>query len=585
MSEQAARDQNHVTSMLFVGSDGGTYNATGDEITGRLNVDMIGGVGTVTSVSVVSANGLAGTVATATTTPAITLSTTVTGVLKGNGTAISAAVAGTDYVAPGAVTTSGLTMTTARLLGRTTASTGAVEEITVGSGLSLAAGSLTATGVAGSVVVGTTTITSGTNTRVLYDNSGVLGEYAITGTGNVVMSNSPTFLDDITIGTQGTATGSILLNGTTSGTVTLKTADAAGTWTMTLPTNDGDSGQVLSTDGAGVTSWVSAGGVPTTITVANEATDTTCFVAFFTAATGDLGPKTNANMTFNSNTGVVTFASSVLTTTDINGGTIDGVTIGGASAGAITGTTITANTGFMPDANDGAYLGQAGTAFSDLFLAEGGVINWDSGDATLTQTGNVLALAGADLRVATADVGTNADSVPTLSSTSTFTNKTLTSPTINTATIGGITQLAEGASISLDAALSADGQYSGISIAGTAGATLAFGDLVYLAVADSRWELADADAATTSDRMLGMCVLAAASDGSATRILLMGNIRADAAFPALTVGAAAYVGETAGDIQVAIPTGADNVIRRVGYALTADELYFNPSMDSQITVA
>lgn len=50
-----------------------------------------GGTGTVTSVSVVSANGFAGTVATATTTPAITLTTTVTGVLKGDGTAISAA--------------------------------------------------------------------------------------------------------------------------------------------------------------------------------------------------------------------------------------------------------------------------------------------------------------------------------------------------------------------------------------------------------------------------------------------------------------------------------------------------------------
>lgn len=59
-----------------------------------------GGGGTVTSVSVVSANGFAGTVATATTTPAITLSTSITGVLKGNGTAISAATAGTDYIAP-----------------------------------------------------------------------------------------------------------------------------------------------------------------------------------------------------------------------------------------------------------------------------------------------------------------------------------------------------------------------------------------------------------------------------------------------------------------------------------------------------
>lgn len=73
-----------------------------------------GGSGTVTDVSVVSANGLAGSVANSTTTPAITLSTTVTGVLKGNGTAISAATAGTDYQAPitgGAtsITTSDLT--------------------------------------------------------------------------------------------------------------------------------------------------------------------------------------------------------------------------------------------------------------------------------------------------------------------------------------------------------------------------------------------------------------------------------------------------------------------------------------------
>jgi len=41
-------------------------------------------------------------------------------------------------------------------------------------------------------------------------------------------------------------------------------------------------------------------------------------------------------------TGIVTLASSVLTTADINGGTVDGAVIGGSSAAAITGTTITA---------------------------------------------------------------------------------------------------------------------------------------------------------------------------------------------------------------------------------------------------
>jgi len=55
--------------------------------------------GTVTAVSVASANGFAGT-SSGGTTPALTLSTSITGVLKGNATAISAATAGTDYLAP-----------------------------------------------------------------------------------------------------------------------------------------------------------------------------------------------------------------------------------------------------------------------------------------------------------------------------------------------------------------------------------------------------------------------------------------------------------------------------------------------------
>lgn len=56
--------------------------------------------GTVTTVSVISQNGFAGSVDNGSTQPAITLSTTVTGLIKGNGTAILAAIAGTDYQAP-----------------------------------------------------------------------------------------------------------------------------------------------------------------------------------------------------------------------------------------------------------------------------------------------------------------------------------------------------------------------------------------------------------------------------------------------------------------------------------------------------
>lgn len=48
----------------------------------------------------------------------------------------------------------------------------------------------------------------------------------------------------------------------------------------------------------------------------------------------------------------------------------------------------------LPSANDAVVLGAAGTAFSDLFLAEGGVISWDSGDVLITQTGDTLAFTG-----------------------------------------------------------------------------------------------------------------------------------------------------------------------------------------------
>ena len=71
------------------------------------------GSGTVTKASVVSANGFAGSVATDTTTPAITISTSITGLLKGDGTAISAATSGTDYVVPsGSITGNAATVTT-----------------------------------------------------------------------------------------------------------------------------------------------------------------------------------------------------------------------------------------------------------------------------------------------------------------------------------------------------------------------------------------------------------------------------------------------------------------------------------------
>ena len=99
-------------------------------VAGALAVSGVGGVGTVTNVSVSAGNGFTGTVADPTGAAIIQVGTSISAaVVKANGTALQAAAAGTDYVAPGLLTGSGLTVSTAILLGRTTAGTGAVENI------------------------------------------------------------------------------------------------------------------------------------------------------------------------------------------------------------------------------------------------------------------------------------------------------------------------------------------------------------------------------------------------------------------------------------------------------------------------
>jgi len=150
-------------------------------------------------------------------------------------------------------------------------------------------------------------------------------------------------------------------------------------------------------------------------------------------------------------------------------------------------------------------------------------------------------------------------------------------------TMTGSITLGENTSIALDPAGSADGKYSGITVTGVAGYTVgsgAFGDIVTLDKDDSRWEKVDISvaAAATGDArgVLGVMLTDAPTDGSACNILLHGIVRADANFPALTIGAEVYA-STTGDIVVAQPTTTDYVIRQVGYAMTADEIYFNPT--------
>lgn len=568
----APRDQNFVPTALGESSTtpGLTLPFLIDEITGRLLCDVGGaGSGTVTSVSVVSANGFAGTVATATTTPAITLTTTITGILKGNGTAISA--------------------------------------VTIGSGLAYDGTTLSATSGGGNV----------SNTGTPLANEIAIWTDATTVKGVATLTfNSAT--DTLTVGAGAGIIITHALRSDASGGIIIEAA------------NGTDVGLLGVGNTANVT-WYGAH---------NFDTATQDTIAAFTGAgktLGSLALATYPSLTelsyvkgvtsaiqtqLNAKQATITFGTGVETALGINIGSAGAVVLfngalGTPSSGTVTNltgtasiningtvgattpttgvfTTATVNTGLLPDANDGAYLGQAGTAFSDLFLAEGGVINWDSGDVTITQTNNVLAFAGATytfdgtLSPASNDgaaLGTTAlqfsDIFLAEGAVINFDNGDLTlAQSGNTLTLaGGDFVLAENTSIALDPSLSADGTWTGTTITGTAGYTQAFGDVVYLDPTDSRWEACDANAASGADGdsrgLVGMVVVAG-TDGNACTILLNGVIRADANFPALTVNNPIYISETAGDITQTQPTTTDVVIRIIGAALTADSMYFNP---------
>ena len=77
------------------------------------------------------------------------------------------------------------------------------------------------------------------------------------------------------------------------------------------------------------------------------------------------------------------------------------------SSGTVQGTVITATTGFAPDASDGAYLGTTSLQFSDLYLADGAVVNLgDDQDVTLTHVADTGILLNSTRQLQFGDSGT-----------------------------------------------------------------------------------------------------------------------------------------------------------------------------------
>jgi hypothetical protein len=208
------------------------------------------GSGTVTAVSVVSANGLAGS-SSGGATPALTLSTTVTGLLKGNGTAISAATSGTDY----APATSG----TSILYGN---GSGGFSNVTIGSGLSFSTGTLSASGGAGvtsfqTSLTGLTPSTASTGVVTLAGTLGVASggtglttltaNYVPYGNGTSALANSANFTYNNTTGDQ-TAPQQVASNG-----IIVNAKSIASSYTITASNNAMSVGPVTVATGQSVT--------------------------------------------------------------------------------------------------------------------------------------------------------------------------------------------------------------------------------------------------------------------------------------------------------------------------------------------
>ena len=224
--------------------------------------------------------------------------------------------------------------------------------------LSQAGGTITinSSGGASGLTVGSTTIASGTTTRILYDNAGTLGEYTLTGSGTVVaMATSPVFQTSINgayltasqilitdgssnivsapVATYPSLTELSYLKGVTSAIQTQLNAKGAGTvTTVSVATANGFSGTVANATTTPAITIIAGAITPTSVNsvvISGSATPTLAVTGTTTVSGSNTGDQT---LTIAGTTSP-TIALSGSNTATFSAGT--GITLG-QSAGTIT---------------------------------------------------------------------------------------------------------------------------------------------------------------------------------------------------------------------------------------------------------
>jgi len=124
---------------------------------------------------------------------------------------------------------------------------------------------------------------------------------------------------------------------------------------------------------------------------------------------------------------------------------------------------------------------------------------------------------------------------------------------------------------------SADDSYSGLSVTGVAGETLAFGDVLFYNTYDSRYWRGDGDTASTVP--VTAIAVAAVSTGNVGTYLIEGYVRDNAwAWTTATTVRTLYVSETPGNPVQNSPQDTGDQIQVVGFLIDADVIYFQPDL-------